>query len=288
MSDEAVVSTPSDAGSTSAASSTPTNTGASVAPATSTTSNVAPSATGPTSSTQPSATDGGREGWVPSYRVRETREAAIREAQSQFAQERAAAQAELARYKAQVQALTGVTPQPIDQDSQRASQIKDEFFKLFPKFRVLEERFDDFEAALGKTQDYEAQVQHYWQTYGAQQMDRLFDHATKDLGAPLDGEGKRLLHSAFTGFLNSSPELAARYGQDPTLVDEFWKVFSAGFINPARRGAAAATVNRATGAPAIPRDVPGGAPVVSQAPKPANLDERVANAWQQYQQSAKQ
>jgi hypothetical protein len=118
-------------------------------------------------------------------------------------------------------------------------------------------------------------------------MDRLFDHASKELGSALTDEGKRALHSSFVGFVQSSPELTARYSNDPTLVDEFWNAFTSSFISPARRAASATVVGRAAGA-GLPQDRGGAVPPVTPGPKPKDLDERVNAGWALYQQNAKQ
>jgi len=94
-----------------------------------------------------------------------------------------------------------------------------------------------------------------------------------------------MLHSNFVGFVQSSPELTARYSSDPKLIEDFWKAFSSGFIDPVRRASTAQVVNRAPGA--LPQDTPAGAPRVAGPPQAKDLDERAANAWLQYQQTAK-
>ena len=145
----------------------------------------------------------------------------------------------------------------------------------------MEERSKDLMGILDRSGDMEAQNSHYWQTYGRQSMDRLYEHASTSLGAPLTEAGKRQLHSAFTGYVSSSPELMSRYASDPTLIQEFWTDFTSSFIDPARRAASATVVGRAQGA--LPQDTPSGAPRVGPAPQPANLDERAASGWAQYQ-----
>lgn len=222
------------------------------------------------------------EAMVPSYRIRETREAAIREANTQFAQREAQYQQELQRIQSQLHALVGVQPP----QNPEMDAVRQQFGQLYPGLVKIEERAAQLEALLERAGDLETQNSHYWQTYGRQTMDRLFDHAAKSLGAPLTDEGKRALHSSFTGFVQSSPELTARYANDPTIVEDFWKAFTSNFIDPARRAASATVVGRA--AATLPQDSPGGAPRATPAPAPANLDERAANAWALYQQNAKQ
>ena len=222
-----------------------------------------------------------RSNWVPSYRVRESREAAIREAQQGFAQKEAQYQQRLEQIQSQLHALVGIAPS----QNPEVEAVRQQFGQLYPGLSKMEERANDIMGVIERAGDLESQNQHYWQSYGRQNMDRLFTHASESLGSPLTDEGKRALHSAFTGFVSSSPELTARYANDPTLVDEFWRAFTSSFIDPARR-AASATVATRTNA-AIPQDTPGGAPRLPVPPKPANLDERVAQGWAQNEQMKK-
>jgi len=222
-----------------------------------------------------------RSNWVPSYRVRESREAAIREAQQGFAQKEAQYQQRLEQIQSQLHALVGIAPS----QNPEVEAVRQQFGQLYPGLSKMEERANDIMGVIERAGDLESQNQHYWQSYGRQNMDRLFTHASESLGSPLTDEGKRALHSAFTGFVSSSPELTARYANDPTLVDEFWRAFTSSFIDPARRAASATVATRTTAA--IPQDTPGGAPRLPGVPKPANLDERVAQGWAQYEQMKK-
>lgn len=232
---------------------------------------------------QAPATGAAPEGFVPSYRLRETREAAVREAQQQWATREAEIRGETERYKAQLHALVGATP---SNQNPEVDAVRNQFSQLYPGLSKLEERAQQLQDMLERSGDLENQNAHYWQTYGRQTMDRLFSQAQESLGAPLTDEGKRQLHAAFTGFVQSSPELSSRYASDPSLVQEFWKQFTSSFIDPVRRTAAAAVVSRAPGA--LPQDTPGGAPRTSPVPALADMDERTAAAWTQYQQQRKQ
>jgi len=222
-----------------------------------------------------------RSNWVPSYRVRESREAALREAQQSFSQKEAQYQQRLEQIQSQLHALVGVTPQ----GNPEVEAVRQQFSQLYPGLSKMEERSNDIMGIIERAGDLESQSQHYWQSYGRQSMDRLFSHASESLGSPLTDEGKRALHSAFTGYVSSSPELTARYANDPTLIDEFWRAFTSSFIDPARRAASATVATRTTAA--IPQDTPGGAPRLPVPPKPANLDERMAQGWAQYEQTKK-
>ena len=222
---------------------------------------------------------GAHEGYVPSYRIRETREAALREAQAQFSTREAAVRAEADNYRRQVLALTGVTP-PANPEIQA---VRNQFGELYPGLSKLEERAAQLEQLLERSGDLQSQSDHYWTSYGRQTMDRLFEHAQTSLGSPLTEEGKSALHSAFTGFVSSSPELTARYANDPTLVEDFWKAFTSNFIDPARRAASANVVGRAN--VNLPQDTSNGIPPTAPPPAFKSLDERVAAGWAQFQQN---
>lgn len=217
-----------------------------------------------------------RSNWVPPHRLRETRDSAIREANQQWQQREAQVTARYQELERKFQALAGVTP-PANPE---VEQVRNQFGQLYPGLSKIEERAQDILGILDRANDLESQNSHYWTSYGRQTMDRLFEHASKELGSPLTDEGKRALHSAFTGFVSSSPATTERYANDPTLVEEFWKVFASSFISPARRAASATVAGRATSA--LPQDTPGGAPRATPAPKLDGLDERTAAAWTQY------
>lgn len=245
----------------------------------------APSAT-PTGTSQPPATGGtpspGTD-WVPSYRLREAREAAQRQAQTEYASKEAAIRQEADRYRQQVLALTGVTPPP----NPEVDAVKQQFYTLFPRLKQLEEAGDELLAIRERAGDLEAQNQHYWSSYAQSTMDKVYAKTADALGVPLNEDAKRQLHSSFVGFVQSSPELNARYSSDPTIVEDFVKAFTSNFIDPVRRGASAAVTGRAAFGAALPQDTPSGAPRATPAPQLANLDERTNAAWAQYQQTRK-
>ena len=227
------------------------------------------------------ATSGVPEGYVPSYRIRETREAAVRESQSQWAAKEAQYQAQLQQIQSQLHALVGVNPQ---NKNPEVDAIRQQFGQLYPGLSKLEERAAQLQQMMEKAGDLEAQNQHYWETYGRQTMDRLFTTAQESLGGPLTEEGKRQLHASFVGFVQSSPEMQARYANDPTLVQDFWKQFTSSFIDPVRRSAQATVAGRAPGA--LPQDTPAGIPR-QPGPQPRDLDERMSTGWALYNQNAK-
>lgn len=266
MSENEIVSTP-------AAEPTPSVTPAVATPA-------APAQPATPATPQTPAT-GVPEGYVPSYRLREAREAAQRQAQSEFATREAQIRAESARYREQLHALVGVQPPP----NPEIDAVRGQFGQLYPGLAKLDSVADELLALRERAQDMESQSEHYWQQYGQQTMNRLFESAQTNLGAPLTDEGRRVLHSAFTGFVSSSPEMTARYANDPTIVEDFVKAFTSSFIDPARRAASANVTGRA--AVALPQDTPSGVPRGTPAPQLGNLDERAAAAWALYNSNKK-
>lgn len=261
MSDDLVVSTPATP-----AEATPS---APAAPVTAT----------PPTATPAAATPAAPEAMVPSYRIRETREAALREAQTRYESQIAAQRAETERYQAQLRALVGVTP-PANPE---VDAVREQFAKLYPGLAKMEAKAAEMEALLERGGDLEAQNNHYWQSYGRQTMDRLFSGTETALGGALTEEGKRQLHASFVGFVGSSPELTARYASDPTIVDDFVRQFTSNFIDPVRRAASAGVVARAPGA--LPQDSPSGSPMRAPSPAFQSLDDRVAAGWAKLNQT---
>src|SRR5882672_1201369 len=145
MSDEIVSGTPAGGETSAPAAPAAASTPAATSPATSV------QATPPAQAT-PSVPDG----YIPRYRYNEATQraeqaqAAIKQYESQMAQ----VKSELDRYRSQVQALVGVTPQ----QTTEADAIKQQFFQLFPWAKTLESRFGDFEGLLEKGTAMEDQV----------------------------------------------------------------------------------------------------------------------------------
>lgn len=240
------------------------------------TTQAAPAAVPATPST-PAAPPTGDPAMVPSYRIRETREAVLREAQENYARKEAEIRAESNRYREQVLALTGVTPPP----NPEIANVKKQFGSVFPGLAQLEDHAQEILSLREQRENLEAQASHYWEAHARSTMDRLYTLAQESLGIPLTDEGKRQLHSSFAGYIGSSPELTSRFASDPSVVKDFWTQFTSSFIDPVRRVAAAQTVARVPGA--LPQDSPSGAlPISGGAPKGQSLDERVASAWSEY------
>jgi hypothetical protein len=185
--------------------------------------------------------------------------------------------AEAEQYKRQLHSLVGVQPPRNPEEL----AVRNQFAQLYPGLAKMEERAAQLEDLLERSGNLEQQNEHYWKSYGRQTVDRLFDEASKSIGSPLTEEGKRLLHSSFVGWVQSSPELVDRYTNDPTIVQDFLKGFGSSFFDPIRRTASASIPGRAN--VALPQDSPSGAPRVPGPPQPKDLDERVAQGWALFQ-----
>lgn len=225
----------------------------------------------------PAATPQVPNGYVPSYRIRETREAAMREATAQWQQREAAYQAQMDAIRRQLHAVIGVQPQ--SEEEQQVAQIQAQFKKVFPELAQLAEKAKDLQGLLERSGEFQHAVQHQYQAYGRQAMDRLFGLATKSLGHDLSDTAKQRLHASFVGYLQSDPQLLERYAVDQTIVDEFWNDFENGFIGPVRRAQSAGVQQAIENRPPTPRDTPAGIPNVQRPAKPKDLDESVSQAW---------
>lgn len=233
--------------------------------------------------TPPAATSGApAENLVPSYRLRETREAVLREAQRFIEAREAEYQTRLQEMEQKVRALAGFGPQP----DPEVEGVRDQFGRLYPGLSKLEERAEAILQALEQMQGVTAHTDHYWTNYGNMAINKLFSLAESDYGQPLSDGQKSMLYRQFVGLLSSDPNLANAYANDPTFVDQYWREFSSGFVEPARRLSAAAAQGRA-GTP-VPQDTPGGVPRTAPTPKPADLDERISSAWDGYRSTARQ
>ena len=214
---------------------------------------------------------------VPSYRLREVREQAVREAQHLVAEREAFYRAQTEQLQNQVRALTGVAPL----EDPQIAVVREQFGQIFPGLMRLEEQADQLLQAPKQTQDVEALQKYIYEQHAMKSVERLYDLAEKTFSAHLNDASKDALHAAFAGFVSASPERVDRYLRDPSLVNEFWQNFSAALIDPARRIASAAI--QTAGAPrAIPQDTPGGVPRPVPPAPPANIDERMVNAWTNY------
>lgn len=255
------------------ATSAPTVNQSAPVAATPTTPNVAP---------QPPATGG--EPSVPSYRLRQQREQyEARIAQVQ-AQKDAEWQAKYDQIQRQLHSLVGVTPPANPQEDQIRQQFnglyQDSLAKLADP-KVVERLLQYVE----KAPDFEAQTQHYWNTYNTQSLNTLYSKAEEAYGKQLGPVGRASLKASLIEYLNENPEAAERYNNaDNSVIVDFWKAFSSELVDPVRRSATAQVVDRVPHG--IPQDTPS-IPRTSAPQQPANLDERVNMAWSQFNKAVK-
>lgn len=252
----------------------PSDTGAPAAAAPATPQAAPPTAAAPTAAA-PVAPADDRSNWVPPHRLREASQR-FESAQQQWARQEAELRARYEDMERKFNALAGVTPPPNPQ----VESVRQQFAQLYPGLAKMEDMADKLQEMLDRTGDLENQTSHYWTSYGRQAMDRLFDHAQREMGSTLSDSAKQQLHASFVGYVQSSPELTERYANDPTIVEDFWRAFTSSFIDPIRRTAAAPVPGRAS--VPLPQDTPGGAPRTSPPAQFQNLDERANAGWALY------
>lgn len=253
------------------------------APAPATATPVAPPAAAPTQAAPPpSPAISGQPsngapppGYVPSFRIRETRD----QYEAKIASMETANSAKIEQLTRQLQALTGVTPQNRSEEE----VIREQLFKVVPDLQKLVALREQLEGMASQREDLVEQNKHYWDSYNRTQMDKLYKAAEGTYGNALTDGQRNYLKAAFVGWASNDPDLAARYQTDPSLIEEFWREFSSSFIEPARRQA---TANVATRVPAnLPQDNPSGALRTSPVPEQdKSLDGTVDRAWATFKQ----
>jgi len=166
-----------------------------------------------------------------------------------------------------------------------ADVVKAQFAKIYPNLAKLADVDPEkLEQLFAKSAALEEQNNHYWSSYAQNRMGELFSLAEETLGTQLNDEARSYLHANFIGYVQSSPEAYQRYQGDPNFVKDYWKAYTSNFVDPVRRTSVAAVPQRAQ--VPVPQDTPSGAVRTgAPAPKPANLDDRVARAWTAFNQA---
>ena len=256
---------------------------------------VEPPTQAPPTGAAPTAPPPGPEGaWVPSGRLRETRDQVMRQAaayvQQQLKEQNTAletARRELDQTKTQLHSLVGVSPP----EAPEVAQAKEQLTQWFPQLAKLTdenlERLlklpDQLSIFEKQAQATKAQQEHYWNDYSTRALTRLHGLAEKQFGGPLSPEQKQFVESSFYGYMHSNPQAVNRLSQDLNVVNEYWDKTVSPVFGPQQRAAAAA-VQQATTAPAGPVDAPSGAVPTTPAPKPKSADEMARSSWLAYQQ----
>src|SRR5258705_13716932 len=122
-------------GSPSPAEATPSAPAAPAAPATPSVASSAPTTGAPQED---------RSTWVPPHRIRETREAAVREAQQTYAQQMQQMRAEAEQYKSPLHALVGVQPP----QNPEIDAVRKQFGPLYPGLSKMEGKAAQLEQPL--------------------------------------------------------------------------------------------------------------------------------------------
>lgn len=224
-----------------------------------------------------------RSSWVPPHRLNE------------ITQQARQAALEARRYRAMLEAGTGVTLRQPENIDPRIADAREAFEQVFPgsgefftralprlmqlaqameQGNISPEMFQRLPDALSATD-------HQWRQHGRQVLNTVYSEMAKDYGVEsLSPYQQRVLGTAFTDWLSQDVQLQERYANnDPNLVKEFLTEYRSGFVDPLRRSADAATIarGRMTGAlPAVPRT--GGAPPPPASPAPVG-DEVHDRAW---------
>lgn len=221
-----------------------------------------------------------RHDWIPPHRWRE-REAAVKQAQADWAQREAAYQARMDQIQNQLHALVGVQPP----QNPEVDAVRQQFGQLYPTLAKLEERGEDLMGLISEAENLKAGNQFLWDRHGAQTMDRVVEKTQAATGRPVSREMREQLHSLFLGYVQRDPERVDRYVKDPTLVDDFVKYVMSNLIDPFRMQASAAVANRAATVTNLPQDAPSGALPTSTPQQKMDLDDRAAAGWAVYQQN---
>lgn len=234
----------------------------------------------PVAAPQPGATPGGNEALVPSFRLREAREAYERRLNDEVTRRETEWKQKTEAYERKIQALAGVLPQ----EESRADQIKEQFFNLFPQYRGLTpEKIAALEKVIERQEALEAENELRWQSHSHTKLNELYGLAAQ-AGLPENDQVKGMLHTALIGYLSANPQEQRRFASDPSFISEFFKAYSAAMIDPLRRAQAAAIQGKPQAL--VPQDSPSGTVRTTTQPlKPKDLNERSALSWTAFQQS---
>lgn len=153
-------------------------------------------------------------------------------------------QRELEIERRRVQALSGVTPQ--DPDEANKAAIRQRFSELYPGVAKLNDQTIDRLLRLAdNAEQLDQTTQHHWQMHGRKMLDSVTSSVAKELGGSLTDRQTARIEAAYAQEAQINPDFLRRHEQgDPTLITEFVKNFVEDFIEPGRRKALAAEVDR--------------------------------------------
>jgi len=198
-----------------------------------------------------------------------------------------ALEAENTRFKNVIAQALGISPatgQPIAAPDPRTERLRETLFQLVPELKEFIEKKQNILRVAEAAPTWERQNDSYWQGVASRTLSNVFDNVAKlvlgegKAGKELDPEFADDLQDSFLKWCerDKTGQRIARYeGQDPTLVADFLKAFSARYIDPVRRSASATVQQRGTVAQQLPVSGPAGMPAASQPPQ-VNLNDEDA------------
>lgn len=169
-----------------------------------------------------------RSQWVPPDRV------------SQIARQRRDIEQQLFLERQRVAALSGVKAPPAPEDPETA-QMRRELETLYPGLKRLGDLpFDKLIKSVERLEQLEQHTQsseqHYWSSYGRQQLNIVSGRFKEVFGKEPSDRQQRVIAGELREFCEADPRRVARYeAQDPTLIEEFWTDYTAEHIDPYRR-----------------------------------------------------
>lgn len=167
-------------------------------------------------------------------------------------------QSEVDRLNKQISALVG-TKVPDAKTSER-DELRNLILEAMPEFGS-----DKTSAAAEEVKELKAALQflqkQHWTTHATTAVSGMLGRAKEGFKRDLAPEAERILHLAFSSFVQSDEDLTNRFMDgDPTLVDEFYSLVDKGFIQPVT---ATTTTTRAGQKVAALPKAGGGATLVS-------------------------
>lgn len=161
-----------------------------------------------------------------------------------------------------VQALAGVNPQ--SEEEQEIEAVKARVLQLFPVLgKLTDEKLEQLMGLGDKASSIEEAAQHHWTRHGQTMLDGLAEQVSEEIGGDLTDRQRKALFRAYVAEAEADPEFLQRHNSgDRTLLAEFAKQWAEDWIEPVRKSAVQAEVNRR-------RPVPNGRDrnVNTQAPK---------------------
>jgi hypothetical protein len=200
----------------------------------------------------------------------------------------AAAQAENTRLKNIIGQALGLTADGTPKMDPKTSAIRTRLFEVMPELKdILEQIHPKLKAITGLADQAPAWTEQntaYWQGVAGRTVSTVYDGVAKlvlgsdKTGKDLDPEFAEDVRDGFIRWVerDNTGQRVVRYeGQDPSLVAEFLKAFTARYVDPVRRSATAGVVTRGERVAALPVAGGSGAPRAA-APPAVNPDDEDA------------